>query len=153
MEASEEASEKKVKPRREETHGTDPSPLFLPFSSSTLPTRQSKNTGRRGEEGERKEEEAEIPSPSPSPNPCPIISQSGDPRADQVRGFGGRSHEREGLRLQGAQRQAQEGPVVDSCSLSFSEFFLDRDRALLLPQLVEGMRGKPFLVVRLIVLS
>jgi hypothetical protein len=36
--------------------------------------------------------------------------------------------------------------------LSFSEFFLDRGRALLLLRLIGGMRGKPFFVVRLIVL-
>ena len=146
------ASEKRVKPRREETHGTDPSPPVSPFLSPR-PSRRGKAKTQGGEERREKGKRRKPKSPPPPPNPCPIISQSGDPRADQVRGFGGRSHEREGVRLQGAQRQAQEGPVADSCSLSFSEFFLDRDRALLLPQLVEGMRGKPFLVVRLIVLS
>jgi len=69
VEASEEASEKKVKPRREETHGTDPSPPVSPFLSPR-PSRRGKakhTTG--GEEGERKEEEAEIPSPSPKSLP------------------------------------------------------------------------------------
>jgi len=70
VEASEEASEKKVKPRREETHGTDPSPLFLPFSSSTLPTRQSKTHNRR--RGGRKERGGgRNPLPLPLPKSLP----------------------------------------------------------------------------------
>jgi hypothetical protein len=53
----------KVKPRRGETHGTDPSPCF---SLSLLdPPDAAKQNTQGGEEGERKEEEAEIPSPSP----------------------------------------------------------------------------------------
>jgi hypothetical protein len=53
------ASEKKVNPPREETHGTDPSPLSLSFSLLDPPDAK-KYQG--GEEGVR-EEEAEISSP------------------------------------------------------------------------------------------
>jgi len=109
---------------REENRGTAQIPLLSLSLSSTLPTRQSKNTGRRGRE---KEGAGGARNPNPNPNPNPKswsnLSIRGASGSDRVGGFGGRSHEREGVRIQGAQRQAQEGPAVAPCSSPFSEYF------------------------------
>lgn len=70
----EEASEK-VKPRREETHVTDPSPLSHPFSLLDPPDAAKQ---KHKEERRERRKKARPKIPSPSPNPSPIISQSGD---------------------------------------------------------------------------
>ena len=107
---------------REENRGTAQIPPLSLSLSSTLPipTRQSKNTGRRGRE---KEGAGGARNPNPSPKSWSNLSIRGASGSDRVGGFGGRSHEREGVRIQGAQRQAQEGPAVAPCSSPFSEYF------------------------------
>ena len=105
---------------REENRGTAQIPLLSLSLSSTLPTRQSKNTGRRGRE---KEGAGGARNPNSNPKSWSNLSIRGASGSDRVGGFGGRSHEREGVRIQGAQRQAQEGAVVAPCSSPFSEYF------------------------------